>query len=74
MRSIGGVYEDLLHCKLAVFGIDLDGTVAVEASCQKGLGEVVEQEMLDGTLHRTGSEFRVVAFVGKQVDGFIGNL
>ena len=61
----------LFHCQLAVFGIDLDGTVAVEAACKERLREVVEQEVLDGTLDRTCAELGVVAFVCQEVDGFV---
>ena len=64
----------LFHRQLAVFGIDLDGTIAVESACKEFLREVVEQEALDGSLDGTRSEVWVVAFVSKQVDGFIAYL
>jgi len=49
--------------------VDDDGLGAVYLVCQQLLRQVVEHELLDGALYRTGTEVWVVALVCEVADG-----
>ena len=59
----------MTESEMIAFGVNEDGVVAADGACENGLGEVVEEQALDGALDRTGTEFRIVALASKQVDG-----
>ena len=54
--------------------IDDDGLVAVDLISQDAARQVVEHQMLDGSLDRACTKFGIVTFASQIVDGSIGNL
>ena len=50
-------------------GIDADGMVAVDGAGEDGAREVVEEQALDGALHRTSTKLGIVALARQQVEG-----
>ena len=64
----------VLEDNLPVYCIDHNGSVAVNMASDDVAAQRVEQQVLDGTLDRAGTELWVVACLGKQLDGTVGPL
>ena len=60
-------------CKRKSFAIsaNLYWTRAVELSAEYGTAKVIEQHTLECSLHRTGSELRIVAFASDEGDSVV---
>ena len=54
--------------------VDDDGPLAADFVGQQFLRQIVEDVVLDGALHRTGTHVGVVAFLGQPFHGVVADL